>query len=134
MYMESDNLLVYGISEDGKNAHTQESEKIQQTLFDLSNNGIDLIINNKLANISKQDLNVLKRHFSGTKEEFSNTLKNLKNIYDLYSSIKYKSIILKWDKEKAKFYIEKKGEAVKPMTFEEFLRNKEILRYWMATC
>jgi len=139
MHIKSDSLLVYRFSEDNAIAHVKESSMIPQLLESLSTENIDLILNNQSDKLCKQDIDLInsklrKRDKKLTIDNFAQQLKELKRIYDVYVSIQHKSIVLKWDKDKSKFYIDKKGEAVKPITFIKFLINKDILKYWMATC
>ncbi len=139
MHMESDNLLVYRISEDDATAHVQELNVIPELLTTLSSKSMNLILNNQLDKLCKQDIDLIntklkKNNKELTIDSFGQQLRILKKKYNLYVSIEHKSILLKWDKEKAKFYIYKKGDAVKPITFKAFLINKNILKYWMAIC
>ncbi len=139
MHIKSDSLLVYRISEDDVTAHVQELNVIPELLTTLSSKSMNLILNNQMDKLCKQDINLIKTKLKKNNKEltldsFGEQLRILKNIYNLYVSIEHKSILLKWDKEKTKFYIDKKGEAVKPITFIKFLLDKDILKYWMATC
>jgi hypothetical protein len=139
MNIESDKVLIYEISEDNNNVHLQESNDISQVFTTLSSESINGILDNQIDKISKPNRDLIiatikKKDKKVTLDNFSNQLRELKKIYDLYVSIEHKSILLKWDKEKEKFYIDKKGEAIKLITFKEFLRNKTILKYWMAIC
>ena len=52
-------------------------------------------------------------------------IKYLKEIYDAYMLIEFKSIILDWDVNKSRFYIKSKIKAGKVLSFHDFLLSNE---------
>ena len=137
MSIKSDTPLVYHISQEVKNTTLKELKKMHQLVLSLSDEGIDLISKGKNKILSNNNLKVLNHYQQNYKENslefFRNHLKHLKRIYNLYRQIKYKSILLKWDKTTAKFYIKEKEKSVKKMSFHQFVRSS-LLRYWSANC
>jgi len=139
MNIQSDNLLVSEISEDSKMNYLQELQFIPQLLTELSEESIQLILNYQSDKLSKKDTDLIvatlkKFNKDPTIDWFENKLNDLKKIYDIYLSIEHSTVTLGWNKAKAKFYIKNNGEPVMPIAFDEFLTNKDILRYWMAIC
>ena len=64
-------------------------------------------------------------------DELSEKLNILKNAYDIYSQLDFMSVLMQWDKEKARFEIKSKSDEPKTMTFKEFLLENV---YWTPIC
>ena len=137
MHIKSDSLLIYNFSEYDKRANLKEAHNIQQALLILSDKGIEYIYKNKQCKLTESDIKILNRYELNEDKKvinmFHDELHKLKNIYDVYSKIEQQSILLKWDKNKARFIIKEKGNHIEPISFYKFLRS-DFLKYWMATC
>jgi len=139
MNIQSDKLLVSDISDEGKMNYLQNLQFIPQLLTELSEESVQLILNYQSDKLSKKDTDLIvttlkKFNQDPTTDWLENKLNDLKKIYDIYLSIEHSTVTLGWNGAKAKFYIKKKGEPVMPISFDEFLMNKDILRYWVAIC
>ncbi len=137
MQVKSTNLLVYTISEDTEKTRLTNLKSWHQLILDLSEEGINLIYKNKCKNLSKNNQEKLQKYLQKNNEAsiktFHKNLVKIKEIYDFYCQIKHKSILLKWDKTTTRFYIKERGDEVKPMSFQQFLRS-DILTYWSPQC
>ncbi len=64
-------------------------------------------------------------------EKIQDNINEVKLIYDYYAQIEYNSLLLGWDRQRARFYIKKKYKAKQKMSFVEFLQKN---RYWVPGC
>ena len=62
---------------------------------------------------------------SQKKQDLTADVKFLKQIYDAYTQIESKSIILDWDISKSRFFVKSKVKAGKVLSFRDFLLSKE---------
>lgn len=106
-----------------------------------------IIDDNTLTHLLKKDyesIHVVDRKFIETKiigpdswenfesfDELSEKLSILKNAYDIYSQLDFMSILMQWNKEKARFQVKSKSDGSKTMTFKEFILEHE---FWIPIC
>ncbi len=91
--------------------------------------------NTKIADLSDEEqatiMGLRSMYADKTMDEIQNNIDEVKLIYDYYAQTKYDSLLLGWDREKARFYIKEKYEAKEKMSFIEFIQKS---RYWVPSC
>ncbi|MBN2572032.1 MAG: hypothetical protein JXA68_07890 [Ignavibacteriales bacterium] len=138
MFYESDNILTFEFKEEN---NTSNCRSIYQ-IYDLVNKiqdeyTLELILKNEFEKISEAEMEVIKGTIGSgyggfeSLDELRMYLIKIKNVYDLYSRIEYEKIIFGWDRKLARFYIKRKGQHSKNMTFKEFLLENQ---YWSPVC
>ncbi len=104
-----------------------KSEKYLELLGKLEHTKIKDLSNDEQAIIIElQDNNE-----NTSNEKIQNNIDEVKLIYDYYTQIEYDSLLLGWDRKKARFYIKEKYKAKKKMSFVEFLQKSN---YWIPSC
>ncbi|WP_108245137.1 hypothetical protein [Muricauda brasiliensis] len=133
-------VISYDYSQEYENTsvhYIKEIEYMARTIID----------DNTLTHLLKKDyesIHVVDRKFIETKiigpdswenfesfDELSEKLSILKNAYDIYSQLDFMSILMQWNKEKARFEVKSKSDGPKTMTFKEFILEHE---FWIPIC
>ena len=84
------------------------------------------LLDGQYKKISKNDAEVIEKNLMGKKQQdLTVDVKYLKQIYDAYTQIEFKSIILDWDISKSRFFVKSKVNADKVLSFRDFLVSKE---------
>lgn len=132
IYIENKDLLVYSISELHSENDTTNKSGVNY-LNEILNLDIDynLIPDGKLSDIDEIIANNISKVSGKSEDELRIHLTALKQVYNIYSQIEHKTIILGWDKKKGRFYIKEKGKRPQKISFPEFLRNSE---FWSGIC
>ncbi len=143
LFVESKNPIIFSYAESDQNnerlnSQTESMYEIKELATKINEETtLELLINKKFDKIANNDQNIINKIIGQdygkfqTIEKLSEKLKMLKNIYNLYSNLEYTSMILKWDRKKARFKIKSKNNTLKNMSFREFLIKTE---YWGAVC
>lgn len=133
-------VISYDYSQEYENTSVHYIKKIEymaRTIID----------DNTLTHLLKKDyenIHMVDRKFIETKvivpgswenfesfEELSEKLSILKNAYDIYSQLDFMTILMQWNKEKARFEVKSKIDGPKTITFKEFILEHE---FWEPIC
>jgi len=138
MQIQSKSPLAYEISENESYSNCKNLSAIGAMANKIKNDKtLDLLLNNRLAEISKNDMAVINSFIGedygplATIEVLRNELVILKKVYDMYMSIGHEYIILSWSRENGRFLIKENGKATYPISFKQFLSDSE---YWGMVC
>ncbi len=135
LFYSSENPLVYYSFE-------RDSEMLE-ILYKLANDKkysklLEKLEHTKVVHLSSDEqaiITAMKKNISSeqvvSNEEFQNRIDKIKRIYTYYTQIKYDSLLLGWDKEKARFFIKEKYRRKEKMSFSEFLQKS---LYWVPNC
>lgn len=91
------------------------------------------IIHNELHKINPTDIKIVSKLFGESQsiknfDALSTLFQMLENYYKVSSHIKYKSIILGWDRKTARFYIKEKiANDIPRLSFQEFIYQMPFL-------
>lgn len=136
--MKNNDILSFEYSEKECYSGCKSIYKIRDIAGKIQNEQtLDFIINDQFENISTYDMNIINKTIGDSYSNFKSIselkmyLKELKQTYDLYSLIEHETLLLGWNKEKARFYIKEKGNHSKSGTFLEFLTEN---KYWSPSC
>lgn len=138
IYMETNNILSYEYSENDNMSNCKPIYKISSIANEIkSEKTLEYLLDKKYNKISNQDMEIINSTLGDdygsfkSKDELSEQLRELKNIYDLYLKINHETITLGWDRDKARFYVKSKGKPVKQISFKKFLLNN---LFWSPVC
>lgn len=100
-------------------------------------NTLKLVLEGDFENIASEDEKVISKSIGSgfgkfeTKTDLQNTLKELREIYDVFNQLDYNELILGWNRNESKFYIKDNGSISSKQTFREFLIEND---YWSPKC
>ncbi len=129
--------LVY-YSEQNEQSKMQVYEVIQQLAKDGKNNDLlNKLLHKNIVDLSVEEQAVITKLRKDTSygeisvEDLQYHIEKVKLAYTYYSQIEYDSVLLGWDRQKARFFIKEKYDAEQRMSFVEFLQKS---KYWIPSC
>jgi len=135
-----DHVLSYGyeqLSEHG-GSNFLYSGALQTMLRKITDqNTLECILEHSIESIVSEDKELVQKLYGKGKtyagiEELAAQIRQLKTIYEIAKDVEYKSIILGWDRDEARFYIKEKIKNDAPdMSFLEFVQQ---LPFLVAIC
>ena len=138
MRAEGKDLYCFDYKEDAERNNLKfinEIKNISESIKDSKT--LDYLLSGEFDKIVAQDNDILQKTIGESKEgfisykEIQNQFKDLKKIYDIYSTLEYKEIILGWDRKNSRFNIKEKGKKMEKLSFKDFLINS---KYWTPIC
>lgn len=131
--MEGKKNIEFGYNEENRFFYGGKLREIRRMVSEIKNyQTIENLLNNNFSSIIKQDSIVVDKAIGKNYDKFKNKedlvklMRKMKQIYDLYTQIKYESLILGWNRSNGTFYIKKKVKRTKTDSFVEFLKNTKI--------
>ncbi|QCX01905.1 hypothetical protein FGM00_17955 [Aggregatimonas sangjinii] len=125
----------YARNDDENGSNGVYMEEIQDMLRKLSHEEtITYILNREPDKIKKEDKGIVKRLYGeGNRyrsiEELSVPIAKLRAIYEIAKDVEYKSVVLGWNRDTARFYIKERIKNNTPEhSFLEFVRQFQFLR------
>jgi len=138
IYINSYEPIVYSVAESGNNVTIKPLYYVTNIVSNLKYvETIDYILQNEFDKISVYDKEIIDKELKNDNFEIkSYSILNLYfqyfyKIFQLYSSIENKTIILSWSVKDNRFYIKQKLNKPDKITFKEFLVNSI---YWSPIC
>ncbi len=132
--MPSAQRIVYEYSESSRFDYSGRLFEIRSIIPNINSEEIlKSLVSGKLLSLSSKEANRFKKLLEDndiTQSELAETLDEIKKVYDLSRTLKYYTLILEWDVERARFHIKEK-QTKEEETFLEFLKNSPK---WMAMC
>ncbi|MFC5047614.1 hypothetical protein ACFSTE_06225 [Aquimarina hainanensis] len=136
--VESERNIEFSYTEENRFSYSDNLAEIQRIASQIKNNKtITHLLNRDFDNITEEDRKIIREAIGKNDNRFESRetlikcLQELKQIYDLYTQIKYEWLILGWDRNNGKFYIKEKGKRTESHSFIAFLKNSPI---WNAVC
>ncbi|MBW8243499.1 hypothetical protein K1F50_11855 [Muricauda oceani] len=137
---QKDSVISYSYSQENENTPVQyikEIEYMANKIIDDST--LTYLLKKNYESIHIDDRKFIENALVGQDsmgyfdsfDELSEKLNILKNAYDIYSQLECMSVLMQWNKEKARFEIKSKSDEPKTMTFKEFLLENV---YWTPIC
>ena len=138
IHMKSDDHVLsyeYKLVEEHGGANYLYQEELQDMLRKISDeNTLQCIIEKTPENIISKDREIVEKLYGEGKkyrgiEELALQIQQLKTIYEISRDIQYKSVILAWNREEARFFIKEKIKNDAPdQSFSEFIKLLPFLR------
>jgi len=135
--IKSEKNIEFGYTEQ-RSANWQQLYQIRKIANKINNNlTIKYLLDGSLDKISSADKDLIYSTIGNDDDKFKSietlvqTFQELKQKHKLYTQIKYKMIILGWNREKGSFYIKEKIEQTNHESFIAFLKNKQ---YYSPIC
>lgn len=128
--VKSKKNVVFAYAEDGRRSNEDRHELAEagRAISALNANEEKIIknlLNKNTKDITKKDKKVIAGIMGSEYSDEKNirTLQKMKHIYNLYTQIKYESLVLGWNREHGSFYVKEKKIRTKVDSFVEFFKH-----------
>ncbi len=134
LYTSNTPLVYYS----AHNEKTKMLEVIQQLAKDENNTELlNKLWHQNIVDLSSEEQAVITKLRKNASygeisvEDVQKDIDTIKLAYTYYSQIEYDSVLLGWNKQKARFFIKERYKAKQKMSFAAFLQQIE---YWLPNC